>query len=44
MHAKRTMMGRNIWGFDHITAAVQAFKAVVHDGKTLPEALQEAGL
>jgi class I fructose-bisphosphate aldolase len=42
--ARGATVGRNIWGFDHITAAVQAFKAVVHDGKTLPEALQEAGL
>ena len=42
--ARGATVGRNIWGFDHITAAVLAFKAVVHDGKTLREALEVAGL
>ena len=37
-------IGRNVWGFDQITAAVEAFKAVIHDGKTAVEALASAGL
>jgi class I fructose-bisphosphate aldolase len=37
-------IGRNIWGFDQIAAAVAAFKAVIHDGKTAREAMQTAGL
>ena len=37
-------IGRNIWGFDQITAAVHAFKAVIHDGLAPAEALQRAGL
>ena len=37
-------IGRNVWGFDEITAAVEAFKAVIHDGKTAAEALASAGL
>ncbi len=37
-------IGRNIWGIDKITAAVQAFKAVIHDGKNADEALRLAGL
>jgi len=42
--ARGATIGRNIWGFDQITAAVQAFKAVIHDGRTAAEALQIAGL
>jgi class I fructose-bisphosphate aldolase len=42
--ARGATIGRNIWGFEHIKAAVQAFKAVIHDGKTPNEALQQAGL
>ena len=42
--ARGATIGRNIWGFDQITAAVQAFKAVIHDGKTATEALAAAGL
>jgi DhnA family fructose-bisphosphate aldolase class Ia len=38
------MIGRNIWGFEQIGAAVAAFKAVIHDGKTAQEALKAAGL
>jgi DhnA family fructose-bisphosphate aldolase class Ia len=34
------MVSRNIWGSDLITAAVEAFKTVVHEGQTLLEALQ----
>ena len=42
--ARGATIGRNIWGFDNITAAVHAFKAVIHDGKSAAEALQAAGL
>ena len=42
--ARGATIGRNIWGFDQITAAVRAFKAVIHDGKTADEALEAAGL
>jgi hypothetical protein len=30
-----------VWGFSAITAAVNAFKAVIHDGKSAEEALQK---
>lgn len=42
--ARGATIGRNIWGFQHITAAVNAFKAVIHDGQTPRAALQLAGL
>jgi len=42
--ARGATIGRNIWGFPQITAAVQAFKAVIHDGKTPEEAENLAGL
>jgi class I fructose-bisphosphate aldolase len=42
--ARGAVIGRNIWGFEQISAAVQAFKAVIHDGKSPDEALQQAGL
>ena len=42
--ARGATIGRNVWGFDQITAAVHAFKAVIHDGKSAAEALQIAGL
>ncbi len=42
--ARGATIGRNIWGFDQITAAVRAFKAVLHDGKTAAEAWTAAGL
>ena len=42
--ARGATIGRNIWGFDHIAQAVEAFKAVIHDGKTAREAMQAAGL
>jgi class I fructose-bisphosphate aldolase len=32
-------IGRNIWGFENITGAVRAFKAVIHDGKPVQEAI-----
>jgi DhnA family fructose-bisphosphate aldolase class Ia len=44
--ARGATIGRNIWGFDGlgVTAAVVAFKAVIHDDKTAQEALRIAGL
>jgi len=42
--ARGATIGRNIWGFEHIEAAVWAFKAVIHDGKSPDEALRQAGL
>lgn len=42
--ARGATIGRNIWGFEQIGEAVQAFKAVIHDGKTAAEALRQAGL
>ena len=42
--ARGATIGRNIWGFEQIGPAVQAFKAVVHDGKSPEEALKQAGL
>ena len=42
--ARGATIGRNIWGFSQISAAVQAFKTVIHDGKTADEALAAAGL
>jgi class I fructose-bisphosphate aldolase len=42
--ARGATIGRNVWGFEQITAAVQAFKAVVHDGKTPAEASLAANL
>jgi fructose-bisphosphate aldolase, class I len=42
--ARGATIGRNIWGFDQIGAAVRAFKAVIHDGKTAGEALRLACL
>jgi fructose-bisphosphate aldolase, class I len=37
-------IGRNVWGFPQIRSAVQAFKAVIHDGKSAQEAMRTAGL
>lgn len=42
--ARGATIGRNIWGFDDVTRAVHAFKAVIHDGKSSPDALRLAGL
>lgn len=42
--ARGATIGRNIWGFEEVTAAVRAFKAVIHDDKSPQEALREAGL
>jgi len=37
-------IGRNIWGFDNVTANVKAFKAVIHEGMSAEDALRKAGL
>ena len=37
-------IGRNIWGFDNVTANVKAFRAVIHDGMSPGDALRKAGL
>jgi len=37
--ARGATIGRNVWGFEDITLAVRAFKAVVHDAKSPQEAL-----
>jgi class I fructose-bisphosphate aldolase len=42
--ARGATIGRNIWGFEQIGAAVTAFKAVIHAGATAQEALAAAGL
>jgi fructose-bisphosphate aldolase, class I len=42
--ARGATIGRNIWGFPQITAAVRAFQAVLHDGATAEEAMTRAGL
>ena len=42
--ARGATIGRNVWGFDRVTAAVTAFRAVIHDGKSATEALTIAGL
>ncbi len=42
--ARGATIGRNIWGFAGITAAVRAFKAVIHDGVAPAEALRLAGV
>jgi class I fructose-bisphosphate aldolase len=42
--AKGATIGRNIWGFENVTAAVIAFKAVIHDLKSPKEALKIADL
>ena len=41
--ARGATIGRNIWGHSDIGAALRAFKAVIHDGKTPSEALIAAG-
>jgi class I fructose-bisphosphate aldolase len=42
--ARGATIGRNIWGLKQITAALAAFKAVIHEAKTAAEALRSAGL
>ncbi|HUI72663.1 MAG TPA: aldolase [Spirochaetia bacterium] len=38
------VIGRNVWGFENVTASVKAFKAVIHDGVSPDDALKKAGL
>lgn len=40
--ARGMTIGRNIWGFAHVTKAVLAFRAVLHDGVGPAEALRGA--
>lgn len=42
--ARGLTIGRNIWGFPHITQALCAFKAVVHDGLDADASLRGASL
>ena len=42
--AQGATIGRNVWGFERIAAAIVAFKAVIHDNATPQEALQAGGL
>jgi len=42
--ARGATIGRNVWGFEKIGAAVQAFKAVIHDGKDADQALRQVNL
>ena len=42
--ASGATIGRNVWGFDRISAAVEAFKAVLHDGSSPAQALHASGL
>jgi class I fructose-bisphosphate aldolase len=42
--ARGATIGRNVWGFVQITAAVEAFKAVIHDGTSAEEACRRTGL
>ncbi len=37
-------IGRNIWGVEHVQAALVAFKAVIHDRKAPRDAMRIAGL
>lgn len=40
--ARGATIGRNVWGFKDITAAVLAFKSVIHDLKTPEEVIENA--
>ncbi len=42
--ARGATIGRNVWGFQAITSAVKAFKAVIHDGAAPRDALLAEGL
>ncbi|HVO40518.1 MAG TPA: aldolase [Spirochaetia bacterium] len=42
--AAGAVIGRNIWGFENVTASIKAFKAVIHDGMSPDDALKKAGL
>jgi class I fructose-bisphosphate aldolase len=41
--ARGATIGRNVWGFGRTTAAVQAFKSIIHDCATPEAALELAG-
>ncbi len=41
--ARGATIGRNVWGFKSVTGAVNAFKAVIHDGKSPQEAMKAGG-
>lgn len=42
--ARGMTVGRNIWGFRHVTKAVLAFKAILHEGVKPAVAMRRAGL
>jgi class I fructose-bisphosphate aldolase len=42
--ARGGTIGRNVWGTSNPTLALQAFRAVIHDGMSAAEALAHAGL
>jgi class I fructose-bisphosphate aldolase len=42
--ARGATIGRNVWGFAQITKAIEAFKAVIHDGRSADEAARLVGL
>jgi class I fructose-bisphosphate aldolase len=42
--ARGATIGRNVWGHQHVTLVVTAFKSVIHDGSSPGEALRSAGL
>ena len=42
--ARGVTIGRNVWGFEQIAAALEAFRAMDHDGKIAAEAHPGAGL
>jgi class I fructose-bisphosphate aldolase len=42
--AKGMTVGRNIWGFPQVRAALEAFKRVIHDRVSVEESLHQAGL
>ena len=42
--AKGMTVGRNIWGFPQVRAALEAFKLVIHDRASVADALATARL
>jgi fructose-bisphosphate aldolase, class I len=42
--ARGATIGRNIWGFPRVSAAVRAFLSVIHDGASPEKAMAAAGL
>jgi len=42
--ARGATVGRNVWGFEKVTQAVEAVKRVLHEGMAPQEALEAAGL